>query len=175
MSLFNTFIHGNALSEIFLEGHNPYAKQKLDTADVDAFRQKMHSSEGLQAYVVGRIVGSGRGVWAVTDQAVLSVSAGLQGAQRLLLDEVQGFETQRGRFGHTVRLKTQDRTWSLYGVDGELAGDLHRVFQARGIESQHEDRPARAHLWRQAAPAGWAKDCLRDAQLRLSPVRSAAL
>lgn len=169
MSFLNSFIHGNDLAEIFIEGHNPYALQKLNTPDVDALRQKMSSTETLQGYVVGRIVGSGRGVWAVTDQAVLMLSAGLQGVQRIALDEVQGFENECGRYGHSVRLRAQGRQWSLFGVSREFAADLHRVLSARGVAGVFDDRPARAHLWREAAPAGWAQDCLRDARLRLSP------
>ncbi len=169
MNFLNTFIHGNALAEIFIEGHNPYALEKLNTPDVDALRQKMSSSETLQGYVIGRIVGSGRGVWAVTDQAVLMLSAGLQGVQRIALDEVQAVESERGRYGHSVRLRAQGRQWSLFGVSRELAADLHRAFSARGVAGAFDDRPARAHHWCEAAPAGWAQYCLRDARLRLSP------
>lgn len=168
MNFLNSFIHGNALTEVFIEGHNPYALQKLDEADVDALRQKLHTTEQLRAYVIGRVVGAGRGVWLVTDRAVVLRTVGLQGAQRIELQEVQGFEAVRGAYGHTVRLKAGERSWSLFGVDRELAGDLHRAFQASGIASALEDKPARSHVWRQSAPAGWIQDCLRDARLRLS-------
>jgi len=169
MSFFNSLVHGPTLSEIFLEGHNPHALQKLETADVDAFRQMMHTSEALQAYVIGRVVGSGRGVWALTDQAILVINAGVQGATSLALADVQKYEAERGRFGHTVRLFLQDGSRSLYGVDRELAGDLHRVFQSRGMASQYDNRPARTHQWQAAPTPDWAQDCLRDAQMRLSP------
>lgn len=168
MKFLNSFIHGNALAEIFVEGHNPYAQQKLDTADVDAMRQQLRTSEALKGYVIGRIVESGRGVWLVTDQSVIVRSAGFQGAQRLDLTQVESFEAVRGGYGHTVRLKAQGRSWSLFGVDRELAGQMHRAFAAAGIASTFEDKPARSAWWRDASPAGWMQDCLQDARLRLS-------
>ena len=79
MTVFNSLIHGDALAQILMEGHNPYALQKLETADVDALRQAMQTGEALQAYGVGRIVMSGRGVWAVTERAVLLRDASQQG------------------------------------------------------------------------------------------------
>lgn len=168
MSFLDSFIHGDSLTEILLEGHNPYALRKLDTADIDALRQRMHSSETLQGYVIGRVVGAGRAVWAVTDRAVLVLQAGRRsGVERVEMGEVEGFEAVRGRFGHVVRLHASHRSWSLFGVDRDLAADLHRAFSAKGIASRYEDKPARSHVWRQAMPAGWAQDCLHDARRRL--------
>lgn len=168
MNFLNSFIHGNALAEIFMEGHNPHALKKLDEADVDAIRQEVLTTETLQGYVIGRIVGAGRGVWLVTDQAVVMRSAGVHGVRRLALDQVEHFEAVRGRYGHVVRLKAQGRSWSLFGVDRELAGELAQALQARGIAVVHDDRPARSHAWRDSAPQGWARDCLQDARRRLA-------
>ena len=67
MSFFNSFIHGDKLTEFMIEGHNPDARQKLSTTDVDALRQAMRTGEALRAYVLGRVVMSGRGVWAMTE------------------------------------------------------------------------------------------------------------
>lgn len=168
MAFLDSFTHGDALTEIFIEGHNPYAQLKLPEADLDAIRQKLMSSEALLGYVSGRIVGAGRGVWLVTDQAVVIRSATVQGAQRIGLAEVEHFETERGRFGHVVRMKAQGRSWSLFGVDRELAGSLQRALESRGIAGSHDDRPTRSPLWREASPEGWAQDCLRDARTRLA-------
>ncbi len=168
MAFFDSFIHGEALTEIFLEGHNPYAQRKLDAADLDAIRQKVQCSETLLGYVTGRIVGAGRGVWLVTDQAVGMRSGTSQDARRIALDEVESFETERGRFGHTVRLWAEGRAWSLFGVDRELAGTLQQALQARGIAAHHDDRMTRHPAWQEAAPQGWAQDCLRDARARLA-------
>ncbi len=169
MSLLDTFIHGNALTEIFIEGHNPYALQKLPIADIDALRQMMRSTESVQAFVLGRIVGAGRGAWVLTDQAVYLRSAGRDAFERIEVRDVRGFESERGRFGHVVRLHTESQSWSLFGVDRELAAHLNQAFDAHRLARPFDDRPARAWWWRDAAPEGWADDCLRDLQLRLRP------
>jgi hypothetical protein len=169
MRLLKAITQAHSLIEIFLEGHNPHSLQKLATADVDALRQKMHSSEGLQAYVVGRMVGAGRGVWAVTDQSVLLCNDAIEGVDRLALKEVQRFEAERGRFGHVVRLHTSARTWSLFGVNRELAAEMHRFIQSQGTPSTFDNRVARARQFQESEPADWAQDCLHDAQMRLKP------
>lgn len=168
MNFLNSFIHGEALAEILMEGHNPYARHKLETADVDALRQQMRVGDVLQGYALGRIVMSGRGVWAVTGQSVLLRNARQQGVEAIALDQVEGFEAVRGRFGHTVRLRARGRGWSLYGVDRELARSLHLAFQARGIASAFADQPALSGVWEATLAAGPdAQDCLQDARSRL--------
>lgn len=170
MNFLNSFIHGDALTEILMEGHNPYARFKLETADVDALRQQMRAGDALQGYVVGRIVMSGRGVWAVAGQSVLMRNARHQSVEVIALDQVQGFEAVRGRFGHTVRLSAQGRGWSLYGVDRELARSLHLAFGASGIASVFEDKPALSGVWEARLATGPdAQDCLQDARSRLQP------
>ncbi|MEY4712247.1 MAG: hypothetical protein RIS88_1697 [Pseudomonadota bacterium] len=168
MNFLNAFLHGEALAEILMEGHNPYARHRLETADVDALRQQMRAGDALQGYAVGRIVSSGRGVWAVTRHSVLMRNARRQGVEVIALDQVEGFEAVRGRFGHTVRLRAQGRGWSLYGVDRELARSLHLAFQVRGIASVFEDLPALSAVWEATLAAGpHAQDCLQDARSRL--------
>lgn len=165
MNFLNSIIHGDALTEILIEGHNPHALQKLDTADVDALRQAMRPGEALLGYAIGRIVMSGRGVWAVTERSVLLRNARRQGVQAIAFEQVQGFEAVRGRFGHTVRLNAEGRQSSLYGVDCELARSMHESFRARGIQSRFEDKPADSPFWRSTEAA--AQACLQDARGRL--------
>ena len=102
-----------------------------EAADLDAIRQQVRVSETLLGYVTGRVVGAGRGVWLVTDQAVVMRSGSSRAARRIALDEVEFFETERGRFGHTVRMRAEGRAWSLYGVDRELAGTLQQALLDR--------------------------------------------
>ena len=168
MNFLNTFFHGEALAEILMEGHNPYALQKLETADVDALRDSLRAGEALAGYVVGRIVMSGRGVWAVTNESVLLRNVRHQGVVSIPLQQVESFEAVRGRFGHTVRLRIQDRAWSLFGADRELARSMHLAFQAHGVTSQFEDKPARSDRWNAVSTASaGAQDCLLDARSRL--------
>jgi hypothetical protein len=168
MSVLDSFIHGNALSEVLMEGHNPYALQKLGEADADALRQQMVTGERLLAYANGRIVMSGRGVWAVTTQGVVLRDASRVDAQRFSLAEVDSFEAQRGSYGHTIRIRVGGRGWSLFGVDRDLAAAMHQALQAGGVSSQFDDRPTRSPLWRESTPVGQAQDCIQDAQRRLS-------
>lgn len=168
MSLLDSFIHGEDLTEIFIEGHNPYALRKLYTADVDELRQQVKSSEAIQAYVTGRMVGAGRGVWLLTDQAVILRNAMHKGVERIEINEVESFEAVRGRYGHTVRLRAAGRAWSLFGVAGELAGVWDGVLKARGYASDCDPRPAQSPFWRDAAPGGWVQECLSDARQRLN-------
>jgi hypothetical protein len=168
MSFLNSFIHGDALASMLLEGHNPSARDKLSESDVDAMRQKLQTSETLLAYAVGRIVGAGQGVWLLTDQAVVLRNSGHKGAERLVLNQVSHFESVRGRFGHVVRLKAQGRALSLYGVDRELAAAMYSAFAGLGVPSSHEDKEARSWFWRDPATPNWAQDGLIDAKRRLS-------
>jgi hypothetical protein len=153
---------------MFLEGHNPSARDKLSESDVDAMRQKLQTSETLLAYAVGRIVGAGQGVWLLTGQAVVLRNSGRKGAERLSLNQVSHFESVRGRFGHVVRLKAQGRALSLYGVDRELAAAMHSGFSGLSVPSSHEDKEARSWFWRETTTPNWTQDCLIDAKRRLS-------
>ena len=168
MNLLNTLLQADAMAGMFLEGHNPSARDKLSESDVDAMRQKLQTGEALQAYVVGRVVGAGQGVWLLTDQAVVLRNSGHKGAERLSLNQVSHFESVRGRFGHVVRLKAQGRALSLYGVDRELAAAMHSAFAGQGIASSHEDKEARSWFWREAQTPHWTQDGLMDAKRRLS-------
>lgn len=170
MGFFTSFIHNDALAAILAEGHNPEALQKLDSADLQALRQKLHGGEALGAYLIGRIVGGGRGVWAVGGQALLLLDPALQGAQRIEAGQVQSFEAERGRYGHTVRLRADGRSWSLYGVDRGLAELMHQALQAAGVSSRFDARPIHSPWWRTHADAGRAAECVGDARRRLAQV-----
>lgn len=168
MGFLSSFIHNEALAEMLIEGHNPYAQRKLETSDVDAIRQQMHSREVVQAYVIGRIVGSGRGVWALTSEAVYLRDPSLRAVRRVALADITGFDTERGRFGHSVRLSCNEGHFSMYGADREMVQLMHRALSAQGVQGRFDERQARQVLWRQPAPVGWAQDCVLDARRRLS-------
>ena len=168
MSFLNSFIHGDKLTEFLIEGHNPDARQKLPTADVDALRQQMQTGEALRAYVSGRVVMSGHGVWAVTGQHVLIRNATLQSLARIDVAHIEHFEAVRGRYGHTVRLLAQGRQYSMYGADAQLAKGMHLALESLGVSSSFEDKPPRGTLWAAySGPLPSAEDCLADARQRL--------
>jgi hypothetical protein len=168
MSFFNSFIHGEKLTEFLIEGHNPDARLQLPAADVDALRQHMQPGEVVRAYVSGRVVMSGRGVWVVTDASVLVLDATQRSVTRADVRQVDGLEAVRGRYGHTVRLTVQGRQHSLYGADAELARAMHQSLQSLGVSSVFEDKPARGTLWAAfSGPHPSVEDCLNDARQRL--------
>jgi hypothetical protein len=168
MKFLNSFIHGDAMTEILIEGHHPQARQKLGTVQVDALRQNMRVGEELKSYVIGRMVMSGRGVWAVTGTSVLLHNESLQAVTSLPLGSAERFEAVRGRYGHTVRLHAQGRIHSMYGVDKDLAQLMHQALAANGVNASFEDKPARGTLWTAySGPLPSANDCLADARQRL--------
>ena len=169
MSMLDTFIHGDALTEIFIEGHNPDARQKLGTPSIDALSQHIHASDTLQAYVCGREVMSGSGVWAVTQSQLLIHHSVTQTVTAVALNQITRFEAVRGKYGHTVRISTPDRNWAMYGVDKDLAGAMHQALAAQGISSTFEDKPPRGTLWAAySGPHPSADQCLSDARQRLA-------
>ncbi len=168
MSLFNSFIHGEKLSEFLIEGHNPDARLQLPSADVDALRQHMQTGDVCRAYVAGRVVMSGRGVWVMTDHSMLVLDASQHRVTRLDVRQIDRFEAVRGRYGHTVRLNVQGHLHSLYGVDAELARAMHQGLQSLGVSSTFEDKPARGTIWAAfSGPHLSVEDCLNDARQRL--------
>jgi len=168
MSFLNSFIHGGKLTEFLIEGHNPDARLKLSSADVDALRQQMQPGEVLKAYIAGRVVMSGAGVWVLTDQHFLIRHAVQSAITRVEVRQIDRFEAVRGRYGHTVRITVQGRLESLYGVDAQLAMAMYQALQSMGITSSFEDKPPRGTLWAAySGPHPSVEDCLSDARQRL--------
>eukprot|EP01036_Dinobryon_divergens_P018003 gene18003-24495_t len=63
--------NGNELSELLIEGQNPYSASLLKQTDVDQLRDHVKPQERVLAYVLGRVVLAGRGLWLLTDQQLL--------------------------------------------------------------------------------------------------------
>jgi len=168
MSLLDSFIHGDALTQILIEGHNPHARQKLDTAAADALRQHIHAPDALLGYVCGREVLSGEGVFAMTQEKFLIYHGVTKTVTAVALNQVSHVESVRGKYGHTVRVHASGRTYALYGVDKGLAGILHQALTDRGIQSGFEDKAPRGTLWAAySGPQPSVEQCLVDARHRL--------
>lgn len=168
MSILNSFIHGNAVTEILFEGHNPYATQALEPSVLEGLRAKLSAGESLRTFVAGRVVLSGAGVWALTDRAVLIHEGSAAQVQRLELAQIDRCEAQRGRYGHTVRLFAGGRAWSLYGVDRELALALHQGLADLGVNGQFDARPAYSDVWRRSPTDPQLQAALSQARQHLS-------
>lgn len=171
MNIFNTFKHGNDLVEIFIEGRNPYAKQHLSHADVDALRLRLPSGEPLMAYAIGRVVGAGRGVWAVTDKTLLAFMPGHHPSfQSWALEQLTSFEALKGKYGYTLRAVCHGETISMYGADHSLTLMCQRAVAARNLHSTFTGDETL-----DATQALQAIELITDAALRSQPAVMAGL
>jgi hypothetical protein len=166
--MLKSLIHGAALTELLIEGHNPYARQKLNTETADALRQHIHAPDTLLAYVCGREVLAGAGVFALTQEKFLAYHAATGTVSTVAINQIGQAQAVRGKYGHTVRIHTEARTYAMYGVDKSLAGAMHQALLARGIASTFEDKSPRGTLWSAySGPHPSVDDCLLDARQRL--------
>lgn len=168
MQFLNSLIQGHKLIEFLIEGHNPYARSKLMTSDVDALRQHMTTGEALKAFVTGRIVGSGTGVWVTTEKNLLIRDSVKNTVISIHLSDVDDFEALPGKYGHTVRLLVQGSKYSMYGVDADLAQALYKSLQPLVTHCSFEDMSSASKHWHAHTDLPLSvDDCLADARQRL--------
>ena len=120
--------NGNELSELLIEGTNPYGAQLLKNADVDQMRDHIQPTERVLAYVLGRVVLSGRGLWLLTDQQLL-VSENDSGSlvHRFALTDVTEAECVKGKYGYTLRVTAAGQQRSVYGASAHMAAVFYRA------------------------------------------------
>ena len=169
MSPLHHLIHGIKLTEFLIEGHNPEARYKLATKDVDFLREHMKTGESLLAFLAGRIVGSGSGIWALTENQFLICNCALQGVVSIGIKDIDHFEAIQGRYGHTVRIFTKCHKYSMYGTDNELCALLHQSLKVFGINSTFEDKPPFSKTWLTYSSLPFStEDCFTDVRMRLA-------
>lgn len=168
MQFLNSFIQGHKLVEFLVEGRNPDARSKLMTSDVDALRQHMTTGEALKAFVIGRIVGSGSGVWVTTERNLLIRNSLNNTVTPIQLGDIDHFEALPGKYGHTVRLVAKGSKHSMYGVDAALAQALCMSLKPYVTDCTFEDESSTRKHWRaHSVLALSVEDCLTDARQRL--------
>ena len=120
--------NGNELSELLIEGHNPYGAQLLKQADVDQMRDHIQPEERVLAYVLGRVVLAGRGLWLLTDQNLL-ISENDSGTlvHHLALKDITEAECVKGKYGYTLRVTAAGQQRSVYGASSHLAAVFYRA------------------------------------------------
>jgi hypothetical protein len=171
MQIFNTLKYGNDLVELLIEGSNPYAKQHLNTQDVDAIRLVLPAGERIQAYAIGRVVGAGRGVWVVTEKSLLAFMPGHRpAAQAWALEQLSAFEGQKGKYGYTLRAECAGAAISMYGADHSLA-----LMCQRAVAAHNKHTTFTGHASLNAADALQALQLITDAALRTQPAVMAGL
>ncbi|WP_322991471.1 hypothetical protein [Limnohabitans sp.] len=120
--------NGNELSELLIEGQNPYGAQLLKQADVDQMRDHLQPGERVLAYVLGRVVMAGRGLWLLTDQNLL-ISENDSGTlvHHVALKDISEAECVKGKYGYTLRVTAAGQQRSVYGASSHLAAVFYRA------------------------------------------------
>lgn len=120
--------NGNELSELLIEGQNPYGAQLLKQADLDQLRDHIQPDERVLAYVLGRVVLAGRGLWLLTDRHLL-ISENDTGTQvhHLALKDITQAECVKGKYGYTLRVTAAGQQRSVYGASAHLAAVFYRA------------------------------------------------
>jgi hypothetical protein len=108
--------------EILIEGMNPEAGGPLSDNELSRVRAALQPDEHLGAFVRGRIVGAGGGLWVLTERRVLTLQDGRRrGVGTLPVSAVQRLTLEAGRYGSTVALYTADERKSLFAAHPGLA------------------------------------------------------
>ncbi|PIT76966.1 hypothetical protein [Limnohabitans sp. G3-2] len=120
--------NGNELSELLIEGQNPYGAQLLKQSDVDQLRDHLQPGERVLAYVLGRVVLAGRGLWLLTDQNLL-ISENDSGTlvHHLALKDITEAQCVKGKYGYTLRVTAAGQQRSVYGASSHLAAVFYRA------------------------------------------------
>jgi len=124
--------NGNELSELLIEGNNPYGAQLLKQADVDQMRDHIQPDERVLGYVLGRVVLSGRGLWLLTDQNLL-ISENDSGTlvHHFALKDISEAECVKGKYGYTLRVTAAGQQRSVYGASNHLAAVFYRALSQK--------------------------------------------
>lgn len=198
MAWLNFLKNGNALGEMLIVGANPRGATLLKHADVDQLRDHLRPTERVQAYVLGRVVQSGRGLWLLTDQHLL-VSENASGSlvHRFALQDISHAECVKGKYGFTLRVTAAGQSRSVYGATRPMAAVFFRALgqkmassplvQAVALTAEEVAEVvhhfcdaalrlqpvamAHAHADAQALIAQWAQDAAADGGLLASDAK----
>lgn len=114
--------NGNELTELLIEGNNPYGASLLTPTDVDQVAPHIPPSDSVQAYVLGRVVLAGRGLWVLTQQHLLISEQDSGHEVRVLpLSQLSQAECDKGKYGYTLRVTASGQRFSVYGASAQMA------------------------------------------------------
>lgn len=158
--------NGNELSELLIEGQNPYGAQLLKQADLDQLRNHIQPDERVLGYVLGRVVLSGRGLWLLTDRHLL-ISENDTGSQvhHVALKDITQAECVKGKYGYTLRVTAAGQQRSVYGAAAHLAAVFYRALAQKAPCS-----PVHKPTTLDAEDVAEVVHHFSDAALRLQPV-----
>jgi hypothetical protein len=120
--------NGNELSELLIEGSNPYGASLLKQTDVDQLRDHLQPDERVLRYVLGRVVLAGRGLWLLTDRNLL-ISENDTGTlvHHFALQDISHAECVKGKYGYTLRVTAAGQQRSVYGASAHMAAVFYRA------------------------------------------------
>jgi hypothetical protein len=128
MAWFDFLKYGNELAELLIEGQNPYSASLLQAADVAALQPHMHASDRAIAYVQGRVVLAGRGLWVLTERHLLiAQQANGHQVHAHPLNEVSKAQCVRGKYGYTLRVTIAGQQFSMYGASATLSAMFYQA------------------------------------------------
>ena len=119
--------NGNELSELLIEGNNPYGASLLKPIDVDQMKKHLQTAENVQAYVLGRVAMAGRGLWLLTNQRLL-ISEGENSPQvhAFHVGQLSHGECVKGKYGYTLRITSEGKRFSVYGASAQMAAVFYQ-------------------------------------------------
>ncbi|WP_408595683.1 hypothetical protein [Limnohabitans sp.] len=119
--------NGDELTELLIEGHNPYGASLLKPTDVDQMKKHLQPAEQVRAYVLGRVAMAGRGLWLLTDQHLL-ISEQENGGQvhALHVGQLSHGACLKGKYGYTLRVTAAGKQFSVYGASAQMAAIFYQ-------------------------------------------------
>ena len=123
--------NGNELSELLIEGNNPYGARLLNATDVAEMARHVQSHEQVQAYVLGRVAMVGRGLWVLTsDRLLISEQDNSPEVQAFSWRQLSEGECQKGKYGYTLRVTAGGKRFSVYGTCAHMAAMFYEKLGA---------------------------------------------
>jgi len=114
--------NGNEMTELLIEGNNPYGASMLKTTDVDQMVRHIQPADQVQAYVLGRVVLAGRGLWVLTQQQLLISEQDIgHEVHAFPLTQLSQAECEKGKYGYTLRVTASGQRFSMYGASAQMA------------------------------------------------------
>lgn len=160
--------NGNELSELLIEGTNPYGNCLLKQADVDQLRDHIPAEDQVLAYVLGRVVLAGRGLWLLTDSKLLiSESDNDARVHAYALQDITAAECVKGKYGYTLRVTAMGQQRSVYGASAQFATVFYRAL-AEKVPCAPVHKPTQLH----ASDLAEVVQHFGDAAFRLQPLKA---
>jgi hypothetical protein len=127
---------GDALMQMFAGNDNPAAEQFLSDSEVHAMRGRLALRESFKAFVRGRVVAKGAGLWVLTSEAILVFGEAAY-PYRMPLSAIESIAAEAGQYGLTLRLRVKGAGYAVFGVSLRMGVAFARMLaRAIGVHPQ---------------------------------------